>query len=42
LRQAIARGRIEEEGWRVRKDGTLFWANVVITAVRDGSGGSCT
>lgn len=26
-------GRIEDEGWRVRKDGTMFWANVVITAV---------
>ncbi len=30
-------GRFEEEGWRVRKDGTQFWANVVITAVRDAS-----
>ncbi len=30
-------GRIENEGWRVRKDGTLFWANVVLTALkRDG------
>jgi PAS domain S-box-containing protein len=28
-------GRFEEENWRVRKDGTRFWANVVITAVRD-------
>ena len=27
-----------EEGWRVRKDGSLFWANVVITALRDESG----
>ena len=27
-------GRFEEEGWRVRKDGTRFWADVVITAVR--------
>lgn len=26
-------GRFEDEGWRVRKDGTLFWANVVITAL---------
>ncbi|CAN7675834.1 ATP-binding protein [Trinickia sp. LjRoot230] len=26
-------GRVEDEGWRVRKDGTMFWANVVITAV---------
>ncbi len=35
---AIARGRIEDEGWRVRSDGSLFWANVVLTAVRDDSG----
>ena len=28
-------GRFEDEGWRVRKDGTRFWANVVITALRD-------
>jgi len=31
-------GRFEEEGWRIRKDGTKFWASVVITAVRDGGG----
>ncbi|MBI5276107.1 MAG: PAS domain S-box protein [Burkholderiales bacterium] len=31
-------GRVEDEGWRVRKDGSLFWANVVITAVRDTAG----
>ena len=35
LRQAAATGRFEDEGWRVRKDGTRFWANVVISAVRD-------
>jgi PAS domain S-box-containing protein len=37
---AIARsdGRYEEEGWRVRKDGSLFWASVTITAVRDDEG----
>jgi PAS domain S-box-containing protein len=35
LRCAKAEGRYEEEGWRVRKDKTLFWANVVITAVFD-------
>jgi PAS domain S-box-containing protein len=37
---AIARQvcRVEDEGWRVRKDGTLFWANVVITALWDGHG----
>jgi PAS domain S-box-containing protein len=31
-------GRIEDEGWRVRKDGSLFWANVIITALWDESG----
>jgi len=31
-------GRIEDEGWRVRKDGTTFWADVVITALYDESG----
>lgn len=31
-------GRFEEEGWRVRSDGGRFWANVVITAIRDGQG----
>jgi PAS domain S-box-containing protein len=38
LRTARANGRVEDEGWRVRKDGTLFWANVVITAVYGASG----
>jgi PAS domain S-box-containing protein len=31
-------GRFEDEGWRLRKDGTRFWANVVITAMRDEGG----
>ncbi|HEX2250503.1 MAG TPA: PAS domain S-box protein [Gemmatimonadales bacterium] len=35
---ATAEGKYEEEGWRVRKDGSWFWANVLITAVRDPSG----
>ena len=35
---AGAEGRFEDEGWRVRKDGTRFWANVVITALRDDAG----
>jgi PAS domain S-box-containing protein len=35
---AIAEGRFEEEGWRVRKDGSRFWANVVLTPIRDGNG----
>ena len=38
LRIAAAEGRVEDEGWRVRKDGSLFWANVVITALRDEAG----
>ena len=38
LKQAAALGRFEDEGWRVRKDGTQFWGNVVITALH-GSGG---
>jgi PAS domain S-box-containing protein len=38
LEIALAEGRVEGEGWRVRKDGTMFWANVVITAIRDHSG----
>src|SRR5689334_15217788 len=36
LKAAAAEGRFEDEGWRVRKDGSQFWANVVITALRDG------
>jgi PAS domain S-box-containing protein len=35
LRVAAIEGRFEEEGWRIRKDGTLFQADVVITALRD-------
>jgi PAS domain S-box-containing protein len=35
---ASREGRFEDEGWRVRKDGTRFWANVVITALRDEAG----
>ena len=31
-------GRFEDEGWRLRKDGSRFWANVIITAVRDDTG----
>ena len=38
LKIAGERGRFEDEGWRVRKDGSQFWANVVITALRDGTG----
>ena len=38
LAQARKQGRFQEEGWRVRKDGTRFWASVVLTALRDGQG----
>jgi len=38
LRRAAEEGRVEYEGWRVRKDGSHFWANVVLSAMRDGSG----
>src|SRR6202043_3991798 len=35
LRLAREQGRYEEEGWRVRKDGTFFWASVIIDPIRD-------
>ena len=38
LATAEQEGRFEAEGWRVRKDGTHFWANVVIDPIRDPSG----
>jgi PAS domain S-box-containing protein len=38
LQMAAAEGRFEEEGWRLRKGGAPFWANVVITALRDERG----
>ena len=38
LKVAEAEGRFEDEGWRVRKDGSQFWANVVITALQDEAG----
>ena len=38
LEVASREGRYEEEGWRVRRDGSQFWASVVITAVRDENG----
>ena len=38
LDAAAALGRFEVEGWRLRKDGSLFWANVVFTAIRDPAG----
>jgi PAS domain S-box-containing protein len=38
LRLALSEGRYEKEAWRVRKDGTRFWANVVIDPIRTGDG----
>ncbi|HEY6006395.1 MAG TPA: chemotaxis protein CheB, partial [Anaeromyxobacter sp.] len=38
LLEAAAQGRAEEEGWRVRKDGSTFWASVLLTAIRDEAG----
>ncbi|RCJ09693.1 PAS domain-containing sensor histidine kinase [Cupriavidus necator] len=38
LKAAAEQGRFEDEGWRVRKDGSRFWANVVITALKDAEG----
>jgi PAS domain S-box-containing protein len=38
LERARAQGRFEAEGWRVRKDGTHFWASVVVDPIRDASG----
>ncbi len=38
LQESARLGRFEDEGWRVRKDGTRFWANVVITALRGEDG----
>ena len=38
LRIAAAEGRWEDEGWRIRKDGSRFWANVVMTALHDKEG----
>ncbi len=39
LETAGATGRVEDEGWRVRKDGSRFWANIVITTLYDDLGG---
>jgi PAS domain S-box-containing protein len=38
LEEAVLRGQSEDEGWRIRKDGTRFWANVVVTALRNAKG----
>jgi len=38
LQVAAREGRLEDEGWRLRKDGSRFWANVIISAIRDEQG----
>jgi PAS domain S-box-containing protein len=38
LEKAAKEGRVEDEGWRVRKDGSRFWASTIITSVRDATG----
>jgi PAS domain S-box-containing protein len=38
LQRAEAHGHVEDEGWRVRKDGTRYWANVILTPLRNASG----
>ncbi len=38
LSRATSEGRAEDEGWRVRRDGSRFWANVIVTALRDETG----
>jgi signal transduction histidine kinase len=38
LQRAAAAGRFEDEGWRIRKDGTRFWANVIISSLRGPDG----
>ncbi len=38
LEEAAREGRLEEEGWRVRKDGSRFWASIIISAVRSARG----
>lgn len=38
LSESVSEGRFEDEGWRVRKDGSRFWANMVVTALLDDNG----
>jgi PAS domain S-box-containing protein len=39
LQIAASEDRVEDEGWRVRKDGSRFWADVVLSAIRTSDGG---
>lgn len=41
LEIAASLGRLEEEGWRIRKDGSRFWASLIITAMHDEAGRLC-
>ena len=41
LKLAAEKGQVEETGWMLRRDGSRFWANVVVTAVRDDAGELC-
>ncbi len=41
LRSAAVEGRVEDEGWRLRKNGSRFWAKVLIVALRDDAGRLC-
>jgi PAS domain S-box-containing protein len=38
LNRSLADGRFEDEGWRIRKDGSAFWANVIITPIYNSTG----
>src|SRR5262249_32957712 len=38
FKRAAVEGRVEEEGWRMRKDGSRFWAEIVLTALHDSAG----
>src|ERR1051325_4772160 len=38
LETARVEGRVEDEGWRIRKDGSRFWADVIVTPIREDSG----
>jgi PAS domain S-box-containing protein len=38
LRLAAQRGRVEDQGWRIRKDGSRFWTDSILSAIRDSAG----
>lgn len=41
LQRALAEGRAEDEGWRVRKDGSRFWGHMLLTPIRNARGSVC-